>query len=96
MKKHHEYGNKMPDPDDQFDFHGLHIIVEGVPNEGCKLCFFEQQTRKILGRGVQGNECDEAKLPMCDGRRFIEAGFNNEDEFKVWQVIKRMGLEDET
>lgn len=95
MKKHTDIGLRLPEPDTEFDFHGLRVVVEGAPNEGCDRCFFHHQMKTILGRGAQGDECDEAKLPLCDGRRFIEAGFNNEDEFKVWQVIRRMGLEDE-
>lgn len=95
MRKHHEIFAKLPDPDEEFDFHGLRVIVHVTLNEGCQGCFFHRRIQEMFGREPDGNECDEEKLPLCENRSFTENGFNNEDEFKVWQVIKRMGLEDE-
>jgi hypothetical protein len=96
MKKHTEIGLNAIDPDTMFDFHGLRIRAERSENMGCTGCFFNTRMKDLLGRDMGGHDCDKESLPLCEQRKFVEDGFNNEDEFKVWLVIKRMGLDDET
>lgn len=94
MKKHTELPSDQPTlVGTEFDFHGVILRSVACPDQdgGCGGCFYKDTMHALKSR----IECDEDGLPGCGYVVFQKVGFNNEDEFKVWQVIKRMGLEDE-
>lgn len=95
MKKHTDWScSQYPRVGEEFSFHGLRIVVDQrAEKDGgtCSDCFYYTRIRE-LGLRI---DCDNDRVPGCEGLLFKEAEILNDEEFKVWQVTRRMGLSDD-
>lgn len=95
MKKHTDYmpdcsGNHgtTPEVGEQFLFHGALIETVSSETKPCDKCASYKLGRAFSEHSI----CTE--LPPCSGITFIYRRIVNRKEFKVWQVIRRLDLED--
>jgi hypothetical protein len=85
-----EWEGTTPAVGEQFTFHGA--LVEAVSHEtaGCHKC----ASYKLAAGYPTNTICSE--MPPCNGVTFIYKKILNRREYKTWQVLRRMGLDDET
>jgi hypothetical protein len=89
VKKHTEFevDGAAPPLDTEFDFHGIHVRVEDAEGtDNCLSCFYKKRMRAA----DMESDCDRDHVPSCRNVILREVGIIDEDEFKVWLVIKRL------
>jgi hypothetical protein len=85
-----EWDGSTPPVDEQFTFHGALLETVSSETAGCDKC----ASYKLSVNQPTNTVC--SKMPPCAGVTFIYKKIVDRRAFKTWQVLHRMGLDDET